>query len=120
MTGPNAPAWEIPQTGACPVADTLRLLGGKHKPRIIHCLYAEERHFLELVRALGHVSRKVLVEQLRDLETNGLVERREINDARRRVSYRLSAKGLSLCRILNDLHDWAVANTGYGEAPLQG
>ncbi|WP_213544064.1 hypothetical protein [Vannielia litorea] len=40
--------WADPVTGQCPVADTLSILGGKHGAKILHCLTAGERHFLEL------------------------------------------------------------------------
>ena len=57
-------SWADPITGACPVAEILRTLGGKHGPRILHCLTEGELHFLELTRAIDGISRKVLTDQL--------------------------------------------------------
>lgn len=102
--------WSDPATGDCPVAETLRTLGGKHKPSILHCLLPGELHFLELGRSLGAVSRKVLVAQLRDLEEAGLVVRVQKTDARRRVGYALTEKGQALGRIIDQIHDWAVTH----------
>lgn len=94
------------ESGECPVSETLRTLGGKHKPNILHTLSAGEQHFLELTRRLSGISRKVLVEQLRDLEQAGLVLRREEHDARRRVSYALTEKARALGVIVSQLCDW--------------
>lgn len=103
-------SWAMGVDGRCPVAETLRTLGGKHKPQILHCLMNGEVHFLELTRALGGVSRKILVEQLRDLQAAGLVRREQKADARRRVGYSLTEKGRALVPILGQINDWAMAH----------
>lgn len=96
-------------TGECPVADTLRILGGKHGARVLHCLWGGEMHFLELVREIDGISRKVLTNQLNDFEDKGLVLRTPKNDALGRVGYSLSAKGQALGHILKQLDDWNKA-----------
>jgi DNA-binding HxlR family transcriptional regulator len=95
--------------GECPVAETLRALGGKHKPNILHALSNGEQHFLELTRSLPGISRKVLTEQLRELEKFDLVERVEKNDARRHVGYALTARALALGGIVSQLSAWNEA-----------
>ncbi len=100
--------WVRPDSGNCPVADTLHALGGKHKPRILHSLAMSDLHFLELTRALDGISRKVLAEQLRDLQAFGLITRTERNDARNRIAYSLSEKGSALAAILSQIYDWSV------------
>lgn len=97
----------VPETGECPVAQTLRTLGGKHGPRVLHCLMGGELHFLELTRALNGISRKVLTEQLQEFEASGLVLRDPKHDARQRVGYSLTEKGKALGPILNQLYDWS-------------
>lgn len=99
--------WSDPETGDCPVAQTLRMLGGKHGPRILHCLTGGELHFLELSRMLEGISRKVLKDQLRVFEENGLILRVPKQDARQRVGYSLSKKGCALGSILSLLYDWS-------------
>ena len=108
--------WAIGENGTCPVAETLRTLGGKHKPQILHCLMGGEVHFLELTRQLGGVSRKILTEQLRDLQAAGLIRRRQKDDARRRVGYSLTETGRALVPILGQINDWALAHAGDGAA----
>ena len=99
-------SWADPITGACPVAEILRTLGGKHGPRILHCLTEGELHFLELTRAIDGISRKVLTDQLKDFEEQGLILRSPKNDARQRVGYSLTAKGDALCGVFGQLYDW--------------
>ncbi|GAB2183893.1 winged helix-turn-helix transcriptional regulator [Roseibium sp. LAB1] len=108
MSEPIAPLWRLPGTQECPVADTLKTIGGKHTPRVLHCLTLKDHHFLELQRTLSPISRKVLVQELRHLEDAGLVARTQLDDARRRVRYGLTSKGRSLAEILGRIFLWAV------------
>ncbi len=108
MTATRRKLWSLPDTDVCPVADTLKSIGGKHTPKILHCLAIRDHHFLELTRALPGISRKVLTDELRHLEAIGLVTRTECLDARKRVRYGLSEKGLGLAAILGDIFDWAM------------
>ena len=108
MVQPAQGLWYLPETGECPVADTLKLIGGKHTPKILHCLALADHHFLELLRALPEISRKVLTEELRSLESNGLVLRTELGDERKRVRYELTRKGRGLASILGQMFAWAM------------
>lgn len=92
----------------CPLADALRLLGGKHTTMILHCLIGGDLHFLELGRALPHVSRKVLTAELRALIEADIVLRTEEGDALGRIRYGLSPRGRDLGKILGRLYHWAV------------
>ena len=66
-------------------------------------------HFLELHREVGGVSRKVLTNQLRKLERDGLVQRCPDENSSG-VRYSLTSLGQSLCGPLNDLRRWAEAH----------
>ena len=61
---------------ACPVKTTLMLIGDKWKALILRELMAGTRRFGELRKPIGHVSQKVLTDQLRAMEASGLVSRR--------------------------------------------
>jgi DNA-binding HxlR family transcriptional regulator len=100
----------------CPLSDTLRLLGGKHTTMILHCLVGADLHFLELCRALPHVSRKVLTDELKALIDGQIVLRTEEGDALGRVRYGLSQRGRDLGDILGRLYDWAVDGGKAGQA----
>lgn len=88
------------------MAETLRTLGSKHGPLVLHCLIDGEMFFLELARALNGISHKVLRDQLKDFEDCGLVARSPRNDARRRVGYALTEKGQALGQILGQIYVW--------------
>ena len=100
----------------CPLADTLRLLGGKHTTTVLHTLVDSDLHFLELGRALPHVSRKVLTAELKALIEAGIVDRTEEGDALGRVRYALSARGRDLSTILGELYAWASDTAGQAQA----
>lgn len=115
MVQPAPGLWYLPETGECPVADTLKLIGGKHTPKILHCLALADHHFLELIRALPQISRKVLTEELRSLENSGLVLRTELGDERKRVRYALTSKGRGLAGILGHMFVWAMEHRENGQ-----
>ncbi|WP_073009187.1 winged helix-turn-helix transcriptional regulator [Roseibium suaedae] len=58
--------------------------------------------------AVSQISRKVLTEELRSLEGNGLVLRAELGDERKRVRYALTPKGKGLAEILGQMFTWAM------------
>ena len=99
----------------CPLSAALRLLGGKHTTMVMHCLVVGDLHFLELCRALPHVSRKVLTDELRALIAAEIVTRTEEGDALGRVRYGLSPRGRELAEILGHLYDWAAAGSNAGQ-----
>lgn len=108
--------WRGVGDDSCPLSDTLRLLGGKHTTTILHCLIGGDLHFLELGRALPHVSRKVLTDQLRALIKGQIVFRTEEGDALGRVRYGLSPRGRDLGDMLGRLYDWAIDGAENGHA----
>ncbi len=120
MTDTASSPWVLPGTDDCPVADTLRSIGGKNTPKILHCLATRDHHFLELQRTLSPISRKVLTEELRHLEEIGLVIRTELDDARRRVRYGLSHKGRGLADILGQVFLWAMEHRDEGDRSSTG
>ena len=60
------------RTIKCPVTAMLQLIGGKWKPVILYCLKSEKRRFGELSARIPDLSRKVLTQQLKELEEDGL------------------------------------------------
>jgi len=62
-----------------------------------------------------HISRKVLTEQLKELEEDGLLERLAYKEIPPRVEYKLSEKGLAFLPILENIKEW---NSKYEIAPI--
>ena len=91
---------------SCPAAEALQLFNSKWKPMLLHRLSESPARFGEMQRLLKPISHKVLTAQLRELESDGLIER-EVADARVvTVTYSLTALGQSLRPVLDDLYRW--------------
>lgn len=91
---------------SCPVAAAVGAFSGKWKPIILHLLAQNELHFADICRALPKASKKVLTEQLRELESDGIILRRPTNESRPRVFYSLSDIGKELAPIMLSLYRW--------------
>jgi DNA-binding HxlR family transcriptional regulator len=98
--------WEI----KCPVTGLLQLIGGKWKPVILYCIRSEKRRFGEISARIPDLSRKVLTEQLKELEEDGLLTRKQFNEIPPRVEYELTELGKSLAPILNEMEKWGMEN----------
>lgn len=92
----------------CPVATTINLIGNKWKLLIIRDLLGGTKRFGELRRSLDGISQRVLTENLRALESDGLLERRVFAEVPPRVEYSLSKTGLSLQPVISSMADWGV------------
>ena len=91
---------------ACPVETTLMLIGDKWKVLILRDLLPGTKRFGELKKSIGNVSQKVLTAQLRDMESNGLVNRKVYPEVPPRVEYSLTELGQSQKPILDAMWDW--------------
>ena len=91
---------------ACPVETTLTLIGDKWKVLILRDLLPGTKRFGELKRSIGNVSQKVLTAQLRDMESNGLINRKVYPEVPPRVEYSLTELGQSLKPILDAMWNW--------------
>ena len=91
---------------SCPAVEALQMFNSKWKPMLLHRLSESPARFGELQRLLKPIRHKVLTAQLRELESDGLIER-EVADARVvTVTYSLTALGQSLRPVLDDLYRW--------------
>ena len=68
----------------------------------------EPKRFGEIKRLLDGISPKVLTEQLRELEGDGLIVRKSFPEIPPRVEYSLSEQGRSLWPILEQMYDWGI------------
>lgn len=90
---------------------TLSLISGKHKMVILYCLMEFETvRFNELKRYLKNISDKTLSNNLKELEADHLIIRREYPQIPPRVEYSLSDRGRSLMEVLDLLCIWGEKN----------
>jgi DNA-binding HxlR family transcriptional regulator len=94
---------ELPE---CPVATVVELIGNKWKLLIIRNLLAKTSRFNELMKGLPGISQKVLTDNLRSLESNGLVNRTVYPEVPPRVEYSLTHMGHSLQPLFDSMTDW--------------
>lgn len=96
----------VKELPACPVETTLTLIGDKWKVLILRDLLTGTKRFGELKKSIGNVSQKVLTAQLRNMEENGLVNRKVYAEVPPRVEYSLTKLGQSLKPILDAMWNW--------------
>ena len=90
----------------CPVELALDLIGGKWKPLILWYLREEPLRFSQLKKAMPNITQKMLTQQLRELEQDGLVNRFIYTQVPPKVEYSLTEIGQSLSPILVPLCQW--------------
>lgn len=97
----------IRKTYGCGLEAALSLIGGKWKLLILYNLTGgEPRRFGELRRAIGHISEKMLTQELKELELDGVVNRRDYQEVPPRVEYTITPFGESLMTALTPLCEW--------------
>lgn len=96
--------------GTCPVAATLEVIGGKWKVIILYLISYDIRRFGEIHRLIKGISKKILTEQLRELEKDGILHREVFAEVPLRVEYTMTEKGLTLRPIIFSMRDWGINN----------
>ncbi|MBB6109255.1 transcriptional regulator, HxlR family [Mucilaginibacter lappiensis] len=94
------------ENNSCPFTATIALIGGRWKTIIIFLLLDHTRRFGEIAARMPSISRKVLTEQLKELESDGLISRKQYKEIPPRVEYSLTELGQSLKPILTDMAAW--------------
>ena len=94
----------------CSVIATLKVFATKWKPCILCYLGEKAMRYNELYRIIPNISRKMLSEHLKELETDQLIQRIQYDHKLQRVEYSLTEKGRSLMPVLDALQDWGMDN----------
>jgi DNA-binding HxlR family transcriptional regulator len=92
----------------CGLDAALCVLGGKWKPLILFHLAHGTRRYGELRRAVGGVSDKVLIQQLKELQADGIIARVDYGEIPPKVEYSLTAFGRTLGKSLAPLCEWGT------------
>lgn len=94
----------------CGLDATLKIISGKWKPLILYFLLRGPTRYGELKRAVRDVSDKVLIQQLKELEADGVLRRTDYKEVPPRVDYTLTQLGNSLAQALEPLCTWGTEN----------
>ncbi len=95
-----------PDRSHCPVEATLDAIGGRWKVLILHELFKGTSRFGELHRGLHGITQKMLTQQLREMERDGLIHREVYMQVPPKVEYSLTALGKTLHPVLEAMHLW--------------
>ena len=104
----NAEIYE--ERAACPVYTAIGVISGRWKPMIIQRLHARPHGFGELRRAMPAISTKVLREQLRQLQADDLIRRRQLSPKVKGVQYSLTPYGHTLDPLFSMLWEWGTGH----------
>jgi len=92
----------------CPAEITLNVIGGRWKTLILWQLFQGTRRFSELRRALDGITQKMLAQQLREMEKDGILHRRVYAQVPPRVEYSLTPMGQSLKPVVDAMCKWGA------------
>lgn len=93
---------------SCGLDAVLAIIGGKWKPLILYHLAHNTRRYGDLKRAVGRVSDKMLVQQLKEMMSDGLVTRLDFKEIPPKVEYSLTSFGQTLAASLAPLCVWGT------------
>jgi DNA-binding HxlR family transcriptional regulator len=97
---------ELLTDNRCPMTRTMAAIGTKWKPVVIYIIGKKKIRFGQIAAHMPLISRKVLTEQLKDLEEDEIITRQAFAETPPRVEYQLTEKGLALLPILQDMCRW--------------
>jgi len=101
-------------TSKNPVNITLKVLGGKWKPLILWYLNQKTLRFSELSKEIVGITQKMLTQQLRELEEDGLVSRKIYPEVPPKVEYSITEYGQTLEPVLDALAKWGKRHESRG------
>jgi DNA-binding HxlR family transcriptional regulator len=99
----------------CGLEAALDVVGGKWKPIVLYHLAPGARRFGELRRMVTGISEKMLIQQLREMERDGIVNRHDFREVPPRVEYALTSFGVSLIVALGPLCEWGTKHMAHIE-----
>jgi DNA-binding HxlR family transcriptional regulator len=104
------------ERAACPLYTAIAVIGGRWKPMIMQRLGARPLGFGELERAMPRVTAKVLREQLRQMQADGLIRREQLSPARLGVRYHVTPYGRTLSPVFTALMEWGLRHLARPDA----
>jgi len=94
----------------CPVTHCMSVIGGKWKTIIVYLVSLGINRFGKMQRNCAGISKQMLTNQLRELEKDGILERKIYAEIPPRVEYFITAKGETLFPIIESMKTWGEEN----------
>lgn len=122
-TAKKAPAGNRPRVAranaipGCALTAALAAIGGRWKLFVVYRLSDGPRHFAALRRSLPDVSAKVLAQQLREMQADGLVSRERSGPVPAVVHYTLTPHGRSVLPVAEAIRHWGMAHQAAHAGP---
>jgi DNA-binding HxlR family transcriptional regulator len=104
---------------SCGMAYALGVLGGRWKPAILCRLMHGTMRYGELKKSIEGISERMLVSQLRELESNGIVRRKVFPEVPPRVEYEMTELGLTMQPVISAMSDWGNMHRNLSEQPVE-
>ncbi|HEV8590749.1 MAG TPA: helix-turn-helix domain-containing protein [Pyrinomonadaceae bacterium] len=92
----------------CPLTAALAAIGGKWKLIIVYWLAESPKHFAAIKREMSGISQKVLTQQLRELESDGIVQRQPTGPIPAPVEYSLTEYGRLVVPLVEEVRVWGL------------
>lgn len=96
--------------GNCPVVFCMNIIGGKWKPSVIHMIRTDRNRYSILLKNITEISKQTLTNQLRELESDGIIERIIYPEIPPRVEYTITEFGKTLLPIIDSMYKWGIQN----------
>jgi len=100
----------IEENNTCPIAGSINIFDGKWKSEILYYINLGPRRFNELRRLIPEVTQRMLTQQLRELQRDGIINRKQYMEIPPKVVYSMTNLGNSLIPIFNQLEKWSALN----------
>lgn len=105
---------------SCGLEASLAIIGGKWKCLILWGIGQNARRFGELKRVVVGISEKMLIQELKEMELDGIVKRKDFHEVPPRVEYSLTPFGTELRQVLQPLCEWGTKHMKrIGNLPTQ-
>lgn len=96
----------------CPIDAVLGVIGGKYKTIILYHLLKKTLRYNELQRIMPQATPKMLTQQLRELESDGLISRKVYPVVPPKTEYSITEYGKTLEPILDSMYEWGITYMG--------
>lgn len=96
--------------GNCPVVYCMNIIGGKWKPSVLHMIRTNRNRYSILLKNINEISKQTLTNQLRELESDGIIERIIYPEIPPRVEYTITEYGKTLLPIIDCMYQWGIQN----------